>query len=87
MHSPPNGDGINDYFEIKSQCDFENFKLSIYDRWGRRVYVGYNINEFWDGNFEGSPCEQGTYLYILEINPFVKSTPKQTYKGDITLIR
>lgn len=61
----PNGDGINDIFEIKNLIDgngFYNFELSIYDANGHRVYYEKNISEreqFW--NPKDMPS--GVYFY------------------------
>ena len=61
----PNGDGINDVFEIKNLIDgggFPIFELSIYDAMGKRLYYKKNISdpsEFWDP----SEVPTGTYFY------------------------
>ena len=61
----PNGDGINDIFEIKNLIEgggFPIFELSIYDAMGKRLYFKKNISdrsEFWDPS--GVPS--GTYFY------------------------
>lgn len=61
----PNGDGVNDVFEIKNLIDgggFPTFELSIYDAMGKRVYFKKNISdpsEFWDP----SDLPTGTYFY------------------------
>ncbi len=61
----PNGDGINDVFEIKNLIDgggFPIFELSIYDAMGKRLYYKKNISDpsdFWDP----SEVPTGTYFY------------------------
>jgi gliding motility-associated-like protein len=62
----PNGDGINDLFEIKGLQKGD--KINIYNRWGTKVF--YNINEhaYWDGyTTSGEPCSSGTYFYTLDL--------------------
>ena len=62
-----NGDGINDVFVIKNLTDglgYPTNELSIYDRWGKRVYHRENITseeDFWDPGAENGPA--GTYFY------------------------
>ena len=62
-----NGDGINDVFVIKNLTDglgYPTNELSIYDRWGKRVYHRENITseeDFWDPGAENVPA--GTYFY------------------------
>lgn len=70
-----NNDGFNDDFFIKGLRDvFVNFKLSIYNRWGRLVWTGNNNSPNWDGisNKGYVPnsgiSADGTYYYVLELN-------------------
>lgn len=71
----PNGDGINDVFEISGLLNiFENFELVIYSRKGNQIHRGFNKDGFWDGIategflFKGSLVPVGTYYYALELN-------------------
>ena len=71
----PNGDGMNDTFEIKGLYDiFENFELKIFNRYGTLIYQGNNNTPEWDGtstegiNNVGSQLPSGTYFYILNLN-------------------
>lgn len=63
----PNGDGINDRFEIKNLVHglgYPNNSLAIYDRWGKRVYYKENIaseEDFWDPAADNIPA--GTYFW------------------------
>lgn len=69
----PNGDNINDYFEVglMAECGF-TYKLKIFNRWGNLVYKSDNYQNDWDGiSNQGGSSKQlpsGTYYYILEIN-------------------
>lgn len=62
-----NGDGVNDVFEIKNLVDglgYPNNSLSIYNRWGKRVYHKTNISskeDFWDPAKDNMPS--GTYFW------------------------
>jgi gliding motility-associated-like protein len=71
----PNGDGINDVFEITGLLHvFEDFELQIFSREGNRIFTGRNENGFWDGIategllFTGSLVPVGTYYYVLQLN-------------------
>lgn len=72
----PNGDGINDFYELKSQCDFESFELSLSDRWGERVFFSMDPSQAWDGNFKGQACKGGIYLYDLTYKLPFKDTQR-----------
>ncbi|MFO0478573.1 MAG: gliding motility-associated C-terminal domain-containing protein [Bacteroidota bacterium] len=54
-----NGDGINDFFKIKNLPI--NSKISIYNRWGTKLYESDNYQNNWDG----SQYNDGTYFYVL----------------------
>jgi len=62
----PNGDGQNDYFIINGANGQVNNKLSVFNRWGGRVFFieGYQNN--WDGTWEGTDLPDGTYFYYYE---------------------
>ncbi|HEY0045979.1 MAG TPA: gliding motility-associated C-terminal domain-containing protein [Flavobacterium sp.] len=72
----PNGDGINDTFEIVDLEElFPNFKLEIYNRYGSILYKGNASTPEWDGTAgEGgltvgsNILPAGVYFYILEFN-------------------
>ena len=81
----PNNDQINDKIRPLIFCDFSLKSFSIYNRWGQMVYTTSNINDAWDGNFNGKPCSMDVYYYLIQgIN---SKQENLMYKGDITLIR
>ena len=49
MLFPPDGDGVNDYFQIFGQ-GFTDYEIEIYNRWGQMVYKSVDFNEKWNGN-------------------------------------
>jgi gliding motility-associated-like protein len=65
----PDGDGINDNFEIVDITKFPKNKLEIFNRWGNTVYKAQPYNNDWNGtNMDEEPLPDGTYFYVLEIN-------------------
>lgn len=84
----PNSDGINDKFLVRLSegCPVAKFELSIYNRYGQRVFLTTDPATGWEGTFKGKRADVGTYMYYTRItlreNPEVKF-----YKGDISLIR
>jgi gliding motility-associated-like protein len=78
----PNGDGINDTWNIK----FLNFNLNcsvdVYNRWGEKVYssIGYGIP--WDGTYKGAALPVGTYYYIINLK-----TGQKALSGYVAIIR
>ena len=89
----PNGDGNNDYFNlvIGSGAVSVSF-LSIFDRWGNRVFSIENEyvpelgqQDGWDGKHNGQYVNPGVYIYTAQVN-FLDGRVLQ-YSGDITVIR
>lgn len=59
----PNGDGINDLFELVNTGCSLNGELRIFDRFGRLVFQTSNLNRSWDGTFSGQPLPASDYWY------------------------
>ncbi|WP_374951089.1 PKD domain-containing protein [Mucilaginibacter sp.] len=78
----PNGDGVNDIWNIKYLETYPGNTVDIYNRQGEKVYssVGYAIP--WDGRFRGTDLPAGTYYYI--INP---KNGRKVISGNVTIIR
>lgn len=64
----PNGDGVNDLFEIK-QKGITEWHMQIYDRWGKMVWETFEVTEFWDGTHQdsGKEVQQGAYTYKIDL--------------------
>lgn len=66
----PNSDGVNDTWDIPLLQTFPNAVLTVYNRWGNIVYDGTGYSEAWDGtNLSGDLMIDGTYFYIIKLNP------------------
>lgn len=82
----PNGDGIDDQWQITGIAYFSDVKVTVLDRWGQKVFqaVGYSNHKMWDGNTpKGKPLATSTYFYIIELN----DVDKTIKKGSITIMR
>ncbi|MNS10466.1 HYR domain protein [compost metagenome] len=76
----PNGDNVNDLFEIAGIDQFEN-SIYIYNRWGNEVYKCNNYRNQWDG----SQLPEGTYYYVLKVKD--KDGHLESYAGYIEILR
>jgi len=80
----PNGDGINDVFRIPPGIEFNLTLLTIYDKWGNKVFSTNDINTTWDGTYKGSQCNAGNYVYVISGSD---GNGKKVLKGNLLLIR
>ncbi|MEM9822867.1 MAG: gliding motility-associated C-terminal domain-containing protein, partial [Bacteroidota bacterium] len=64
----PNGDGVNDFFQIRGIERFPNNSVLVFNRWGNEVFRsrGYTNDQGWDGRWEGKDLPDGTYFYVIE---------------------
>lgn len=62
----PNGDEVNEFFEIQGAESYPNNSLSIFNRWGNQVYKADYYQNDWDGTFNGASLMNGTYFYVFE---------------------
>ncbi|MFO7259178.1 MAG: gliding motility-associated C-terminal domain-containing protein [Bacteroidota bacterium] len=62
----PNGDGKNDHFTVFTKF-VNGFQMSIFNRWGELIYVTDDINQGWDGTFNGKLMPEGTYAFRVDV--------------------
>ena len=79
----PNGDGINDYWEVEDINRFRNCNFYIYSSIGEIVYESLGYNNDWDGTKNGSQLPIGTYYYIVKC----KDCSSCKFSGFISIIR
>lgn len=62
----PNGDGINDTWNIKNIENYPDVTVNVFTRWGQKVFssIGYPVP--WDGSYKGYVLPSGTYYYIID---------------------
>ena len=77
----PNGDGINDTWEIGYLANLTPYTLVVYSRGGFEVYRSDNYANNWDGTRDGNALPDGTYWYILTLGNGVE------YRGAVTIRR
>lgn len=61
----PDGDGINDLFQVNGLPEI--FTLSIYNRWGLKVFETEDGSVMWNGQYlnSGQSMPGGVYYYVL----------------------
>jgi gliding motility-associated-like protein len=63
----PNGDGVNDTWDIHDLEYYPKSTVNIFSRWGQKLYssIGYPIP--WDGKYNGAALPVGTYYYVIDL--------------------
>ncbi len=81
----PNGDGINDIFNV-SGIGLNGVQMSIFNRWGNKIFISSNLNNGWDGYDQstGAKCPVGVYLYTVKVKNFKGEF--EDFTGRVTLL-
>ena len=80
----PNKDDINTFWEPKYTSTL-SIELTIFNRWGEKVYYSNDNTGRWDGTYNGVECEQEVYYYHLKIRDNRRKW--HYYNGMINLLR
>jgi gliding motility-associated-like protein/CSLREA domain-containing protein len=64
----PDNDGKNDNFKPVLDCEVDEYTFTVFDRWGRTVFVSNDVNVGWYGQVDGTigskTKESGNYFAI-----------------------
>ncbi len=77
----PNSDNNNDTWEITGLQNYPNALISVFDRWGQKVYEGTSTSAPWDGKYQDKDLPTADYYYTIELGN------GDTYNGVVTLKR
>jgi gliding motility-associated-like protein len=64
----PNGDGINDFWEIEDKAGLLYLRANVFDRYGKLVHTSFGSKIAWNGNYNGKPLPIATYYYIVQVS-------------------
>ncbi|WP_234997887.1 gliding motility-associated C-terminal domain-containing protein [Mucilaginibacter sp. OK098] len=78
----PNGDGINDTWNISGIANYPNCFVNIYNRYGMPVFQSRGYHHAWDGTMNGAKVPVSTYYYVIDLG-----SQNRKISGDITIIR
>jgi gliding motility-associated-like protein len=78
----PNGDGINDTWQIRALASYPDCRVQVFDRYGRLLLSQTNYNTPWDGRYRNQPLPAGVYYYVIDLR-----VANRLLKGSVTLLR
>jgi len=78
----PNGDGINDTWNIPALLKYPEVTVDVYTRWGEKVFHSSGYGTPWDGTYQNKQLPVGVYYYIINtrFNNLV-------FSGNVTIVR
>lgn len=65
----PNGDNINDKWQIGNIDQFPEARVQIFNRYGQEVFLSKGYKAPWDGTLNGKPLAIATYYYVIDAAP------------------
>jgi gliding motility-associated-like protein len=77
----PNGDGINDTWDIVGLEYDQTALVRVFTRYGQQVYQSKGYGTPWNGEYQGKKLPTGAYYYIINIK-----NNTQTLSGEVTII-
>ncbi|MDX5319528.1 MAG: PKD domain-containing protein [Bacteroidota bacterium] len=77
-------DARNDRFFVIAD-GFETFEITIFNRWGEKMYYSTDIREGWDGKYKGVEAQQDVYVYVVRVTSLAGK--EFEYYGTVTLLR
>jgi gliding motility-associated-like protein len=83
----PNGDNVNDFWEIVDLDQvYPTSIVYVYNRWGNLVYEsnkGSYTSKPWDGTYNGDKLPVASYYYMIDLN----ESDDELLKGTVTIIQ
>lgn len=79
----PNNDGRNDVWRIPALDAYPNSVVSVFNRYGQKIFETKSNNRPWDGIYKGAAQPMGSYIYIIQPG----DPGMEALKGTVTIIR
>ena len=80
----PNGDNLNDVFEVFAQFTAA-VEFKIFNRWGELLFITTDLGKGWDGTYKGSAMPEGTYVFRAFLTDLAGRTSERS--GTVVLLR
>ncbi|TZF81728.1 gliding motility-associated C-terminal domain-containing protein [Pedobacter sp. BS3] len=79
----PNGDGINDTWNIAALNTYPHSVLTVYNRYGNVAFRSVGYPDAWDGKNGGKDLPAGIYYYTIDL----KERNEKTISGWVVILR
>lgn len=76
----PNGDGVNDYWQVNAVAETDMIK--VFNRNGAIIFQSKGYAAPWDGTSNGKPIPVGTYYYLI-----ISKNGAKKVSGNVTILR
>jgi gliding motility-associated-like protein len=80
----PDGDRNNNDFRVVT-VGIRELEIQIYNRWGERIFDASDKRFIWDGTYNGTYVNDGTYTYSIDF--ITNSGRDKTIQGHINVLK
>lgn len=80
--------GNHEFYPKGVGIDVENYRMSIFNRWGEMIYTTRNYDDRWQGRYnnnKGDYVPQGVYTYVVTLRD--KYGKDYTFSGHFTVFK
>lgn len=77
---------INRTFGMRNNIKAIDFTMTVFNRWGLKVFETNNQDEHWDGTYNGKECPEGSYVWVITYRQF-EGTDMVKKKGTVLLLK
>lgn len=78
----PNGDGVNDTWELPGMEAYPEADIRIFNRWGGEIFYSKGYARPFDGTYQNRRLPVATYYFVIEPN-----NGRPTLKGSVTILQ
>jgi gliding motility-associated-like protein len=83
----PNGDEFNNLLRAYAEgIDDYNFSFQIFNRWGELIWETKDIEQGWDGTYNGVVCQDGTYTWKIVVKD-IYTDERRDFVGHVNLLK
>jgi gliding motility-associated-like protein len=81
----PNSDGKNDIFRPLLFGDIRQYRFTVYNRWGEKVFESSRPGEGWDGRRSGIALETSAFVWVCSYQ--LTGHEPETRRGTVMLVK